>query len=181
MTRRNLAAAGLTIVSIVLLLPGLFKPALTMTASITALGSTREIFRQTQSIVEAVRSLHEAGNDFVAGLILLFSIAVPFAKAVMLAVILAVRAPAMRYRLYLFVRGISKWSMADVFAVGVFIAYLAAKATDNLDAVPGAGFYFFAGYCLISNLAFQLLTVPPPEPAGTGRAGAPPAGVVATG
>jgi uncharacterized paraquat-inducible protein A len=181
MTRRNLAAAALTVASIVLLLPGLFKPALTMTASITALGSTREIFRQTQSIVDAVRSLHDAGNNFVAGLILLFSIVVPFAKAVMLTVILAVKAPVARYRLYLFVRGISKWSMADVFAVGVFIAYLEATATDNLDAVPGAGFYFFAGYCLTSNLAFQFLQVPPPEPAGSGRAGAPPAAAIATG
>jgi uncharacterized paraquat-inducible protein A len=166
MTKRNMAAVGLTAASIALLLPGLFQPALTMTASITALGTTREIFRQTQSIVEAVRRLHEAGNDFVAGLILLFSILVPFAKAVALGVILSLRAPAARYRLYLFVRGISKWSMADVFAVGVFIAYLAAKATDNLDAVAGPGFYLFAGYCLVSNLAFQLLEVrPPPAPA----------------
>jgi uncharacterized paraquat-inducible protein A len=87
---------------------------------------------------------------------------VPFAKALALGVILALRRPHARYRAYLFVRGISKWSMADVFAVGVFIAFLAAKATDNLDAVAGVGFYCFAGYCLVSNLAFQLLHVPPP-------------------
>ena len=52
--------------------------------------------------------------------------------------------------------------MADVFAVGVFIAFLAAKGTDNLDAVAGIGFYCFAGYCLVSNLAFQLLAEPGP-------------------
>jgi uncharacterized paraquat-inducible protein A len=77
---------------------------------------------------------------------------------------LTIRTPATKYRLYLFVRSISKWAMADVFAVGVFIAYLASKATDNLDAVIGTGFYFFVGYCLVSNLAFQFLSIPKPEP-----------------
>jgi uncharacterized paraquat-inducible protein A len=164
MNRSNAVALLLTVVSLVLLVPGLSQPALTMTASITALGTTKEIFRQTQSIVEAVKTLHRAGNDFVAGLIVLFSIVVPFAKAVLLGVILTIRSPASRHQLYLLVRGVSKWSMADVFAVGVFIAFLAAKATDNLDAVAGKGFYFFAGYCLVSNLAFQFLKVPAPAP-----------------
>ena len=58
--------------------------------------------------------------------------------------------------------------MADVFAVGIFIAYLAAIGTDNLDAQAGVGFYCFAGYCLVSNLAFQLLHVPEPGSEGEG-------------
>jgi uncharacterized paraquat-inducible protein A len=162
MTRRNLLAVLLTVVSLGLLWPGLTRPVLTITASVTMLGNTREIFRQTQSIVEAVDKLHASGNTFVAGLILLFSIMVPVIKAVLLGVILSWRAAGPRYRLYRFVRSISKWSMADVFAVGVFIAFLAAKGTDNLDAQAGLGFYCFAGYCLVSNLAFQLLDVPEP-------------------
>ena len=163
MSRRNLLALLLTLVSLILLIPGLTRPVLTITASFTMMGTTREVFRQTQSIVEAVRSLNNSGNTFVAGLILLFSIIVPFTKAIMLGVILAFRRQRVGYRLYLFVRSISKWSMADVFAVGVFIAYLAAKGTDNLDAVAGIGFYCFAAYCLVSNLAFQALHVSDPE------------------
>lgn len=163
MSRRNLLAVLLTIISLVLLLPGLTRPVLTITASVTIMGTTREVFRQTQSIVEAVRSLHNSGNSFVAGLILLFSILVPFTKAVLLGVILLLRRQHSGYRLYRFVRSISKWSMADVFAVGVFIAYLAAIGTDNLDAVAGLGFYCFAGYCLVSNLAFQFLHVDEPQ------------------
>jgi uncharacterized paraquat-inducible protein A len=124
------------------------------------MGTTREIFRQTQSIVEAVRRLHESGNSFVAGLILLFSILVPITKAALLGVVLWHRSLETRGRVYRFVRSISKWSMADVFAVGIFIAFLAAKGTDNLDAVAGLGFYCFAGYCLVSNLAFQVLPAP---------------------
>lgn len=157
-----MVAIGLTLVSLGLLIPGLSQPALTIVASIPFGNKPMEIFRQTQNVVQAVRSLYESGNYFVSVLVLLFSIIVPFIKAALLAVILAIKSPVTKYRLYLFVRSISKWAMADVFAVGVFIAFLASKATDNLDAVIGTGFYYFVGYCLVSNVAFQFLSVPPP-------------------
>ncbi|MDZ4672858.1 MAG: paraquat-inducible protein A [Gemmatimonadota bacterium] len=166
MPTRNWIALALTVVSVALLLPGLQQPMMTITASMEIMGVSRELFRQTQSVIEAVRSLHESGNDFVAGLILFFSVTVPFLKIAAVAVILGIRRPQARYRLYLLVRSISKWAMADVFVVGVFIAMLAAKATDNLDASAESGFYYFAAYCLVSNLAFQFLTIPSPgEPA----------------
>ena len=163
MTTRNMVAVGLTLVSLGLLIPGLLQPALTIVASVPFGNKPMEIFRQTQNVVQAVRSLYESGNYFVSGLVLLFSIIVPFIKAAMLAVILATKAPGPKYRLYLFVRSLSKWAMADVFAVGVFIAFLASKATDNLDAIIGSGFYYFVGYCVLSNVAFQFLSVPAPE------------------
>jgi paraquat-inducible protein A len=166
-TPRNAVAIGLTVVSIGLLIPGLTQPVLTIVASISMMGVTQELFRQTQSVLEAVRTLHDSGNDFVAGLILFFSVTVPFLKALALVIILMLRTPATRYRLYLMVRSLSKWAMADVFAVGVFIAMLAARGSDNLEGTPGPGFYYFAAYCLVSNLAFQLLFIPPPPPIGT--------------
>ena len=160
MTPRNVAAVALTLVSLGLLWPGLTEPVLTITASLSILGKTREVFHQTQSIAESVENLYNAGNVFVAGLIVLFSITVPGIKAALLIAILTAKQYATRRRLFLFVRSVSKWAMADVFVVGVFIAYLAAKATDNLNAIAERGFYFFAAYCLVSNLAFQLLEVP---------------------
>lgn len=160
MTRRNQIASLLTLLSLGCLLPGLTRPVLTITASMSLLGNTRELFRETQSILESVRNLHESGNTFVAGLILLFSILVPFFKSIVLGVILFSRSEHTQARLARFVRAISKWSMADVFAVGTFIAFLAANALDNLDAVVGEGFYYFAAYCLLSNLAFQFLETP---------------------
>jgi paraquat-inducible protein A len=159
MSTRNRLAIALTIVSLALLIPGLRQPMMTITASISLLGQNREIFRQTQSIIQAVRSLWDSGNAFVAGLILLFSVTIPFLKAIAFFVILTLKDVSRRRRLYLTVRSLSKWSMADVFVVGVFIAYLAAVATDNLNAVLETGFYYFVGYCLVSNLAFQLLEV----------------------
>jgi len=159
MRTRNLVAVLLTVVSLAMLIPGLLAPLITITASMDLFGTPRELFRETRSILGAIRSLHDSGNDFVAGLILLFSVLVPTIKALLLVVVLRLRQADTRYRLYLFVRSISKWSMADVFVVGVFIALLAAKATDNLDGVIGRGFYWFTGYSLVSNLAFQFLVV----------------------
>ncbi|MFN2325325.1 MAG: paraquat-inducible protein A [Gemmatimonadales bacterium] len=163
MTTRNQAAVGLTLVSIILLVPGLLQPMLTITASLELMGVSREMMRETQSALQSVRTLHESGNSFVAGLILFFSVIVPFLKVLAFGVILALREPVVRYRLFLFVRSISKWAMADVFVVGVFIAMMAARATDNLHAEAEPGLYYFAAYCLVSNLAFQFLSIPAPS------------------
>lgn len=160
MSPRNIAAVVLTVVSLALLWPGLTQPVLSISATINLLGQSREIFRQTQSIIESVRNLHDSGNDFVAGLILVFSVTVPAIKALLLLAVFTVRRLETRRRLHALVNSVSKWAMADVFAVAVFIAFLAARATDNLHASAERGFYFFAAYCLLSNLAFQLLETP---------------------
>ena len=167
MTTRNWIAVGLTLISLALIIPGLRSDALTITASIPIFNKPTEIFRETQSILRAIRRLYDSKNYFVAGLILLFSVIVPFIKAAMLAVILWAKNPLTKYRLYLAVRSMSKWAMADVFAVGVFIAFMAGNAIDNLDAKIHPGFYYFVAYCLISNLSFQFLHVPPPDQAPT--------------
>jgi uncharacterized paraquat-inducible protein A len=165
MTARNKVAIGLTIVSLALIIPGLQSDALTITATIPLL--KKPIYEETQSILRAVQRLYDSKNYFVAGLVLLFSVIVPFIKAGLLAAIFWVKNPATKYRLYLFVRSVSKWAMADVFAVGIFIAFMAGNAIDNLDARLHPGFYYFIAYCLISNLSFQFLRIPPPqEPTG---------------
>jgi len=167
MTTRNWIAVGLTIVSLALIIPGLRSDALTITASIPIFNKPTKIFEETQSILRAVKRLYDSKNYFVAGLILLFSVIVPFIKMALLGVILRMKSPAGKYRLYLFVRSMSKWAMADVFAVGVFIAFMAGNALDNLDAKLHPGYYYFIAYCLVSNLSFQFLYVPPPDQALT--------------
>lgn len=160
--KRNAVAAALILLSFVLIVPGLTRDLITISASLTVLGQTNEIFRMTRSILQSIRSLHESGNNLVAGLILLFSVIVPFVKGLLLGVSLLMRNTVWRYRLYVFVRSISKWAMADVFVVGVYVAYLSAKATDNLDARIESGFYWFVAYCLVSLLALQFMTIDPP-------------------
>ncbi|HYB96538.1 MAG TPA: paraquat-inducible protein A [Vicinamibacterales bacterium] len=161
MSGRNWIAVVLTLISLALIVPGLRSDALTITATIPLL--KKPLYEETQSILRAIERLYEAKNYFVAGLILLFSVIVPFIKAALLGVILWIKDPATKYRLYLFVRSISKWAMADVFAVGIFIAFMAGNAIDNLDARLHPGFYYFIAYCLVSNLSFQFLHVPNPS------------------
>ncbi len=180
MSTRNRIALLLTALSIVLLIPGLVKPILTITASIEMFGVKRELFTETRSILGAIRTLHNSGNDFVAALILFFSVLVPLVKASLLAPVFLMGDQARRYRLFGFIRSISKWSMADVIAVGVFIALLAAKATDNMTGVAGQGFYYFAAYCIVSNAAFQVLRIDAPAAVAAAAPGAAPAGTTPT-
>jgi hypothetical protein len=129
-----------------------------------------EVYQQTRSIVGSVRQLYDVGSPLPATLILLFSVIVPLTKAALVAWAVFMRSDAMRVRTLRFVEAIAKWSMADVFAVALFIVFLAAQATQQPpgapDAAPpllaftaefGPGFYWFAAYCVFS-LASQQFT-----------------------
>lgn len=163
MSKRNVVAVVLLVVSFALLVPGLTQPLVTISASMQILGMTTELFRETRSILQSISTLHESGDDFVAGLILLFSVIVPFVKGLLLLTALMVRHSAARWGIYTFVRAIAKWSMADVFAVGVFVAYLGARAASNLDAEVHEGFFYFTGYCLVSLVSLQFMHFVEPE------------------
>ena len=106
----------------------------------------------------------------VATLILLFSVIVPLLKAALVAWAVFMAGDRLRRRTLGFVETIAKWSMADVFVVALFIAFLAARAsvtpTQGPNAVAaliafsahfGPGFYWFAAYCVFS-LASQQIT-----------------------
>ena len=128
-----------------------------------------EVYQQTRSILGSVRQLYDVGSPTPATLILLFSVIVPLTKAALVMWAVLHRDPVRRRRTLHFVELIAKWSMADVFAVALIIAYLAARASQsvpspgaapslvNFTAGFGPGFYWFAGYCLVS-LATQQAT-----------------------
>ena len=126
-----------------------------------------EVYHQERSILGSVRNLYEVGSWIPATLILLFSVIVPFTKAGLVAWATFMTDPTQRRRTLDFVEMIAKWSMADVFVVALFIAYLAAQATQSATATGpplvafaatfGPGFYWFTAYCLFS-LASQQYT-----------------------
>lgn len=140
-----------------------------ITASLQQNVTEVEVYEQTRSIVGAVRRLYEVGSPVPATLILLFSVVVPLGKAALVAWAMFLRTSHLRERTTAFVVAIAKWSMADVFVVAIFIAYLAAQAsatpTTGPNAAPaliaftarlGPGFYWFAAYCLFSLAAQQI-------------------------
>jgi paraquat-inducible protein A len=138
-----------------------------LTASLLENVGDVEVFQQTRSIVGSVRRLYEVGSPVPATLILLFSVVVPFVKMALVGWAAFVADETRRQRTLAFVEAIGKWSMADVFVVALFITYLAAMASQSSPAAGpplvafraefGAGFYWFAAYCVFS-LASQQLT-----------------------
>jgi hypothetical protein len=129
-----------------------------------------EVYAQTRSILGSVQHLYEVKSPMPATLILLFSVIVPFGKAMLVLWGTFLKDTARRLKVLAFVETVAKWSMADVFVVAIFIAYLAAQASQTPPGDPtlpppmvaftatfGPGFYWFAAYCLFS-LASQQFT-----------------------
>jgi uncharacterized paraquat-inducible protein A len=118
-----------------------------------------ELFERTQSVLESIDSLFETNNDLVAWLILIFSVVVPILKAVILLAVLTFKNLPFRKYLYKFVSLIGKWSMADVFVVGVLLAFLATGENESIRAELFEGFYYFASYCIISIISIQIMDI----------------------
>lgn len=123
-----------------------------------------EVYQQTRSILGSVRQLYRVGSWVAASLILLFSVVVPFTKLGVTLRALTCADPVRRQRLLRFITSIGKWSMADVFAVALIIAWLAAVASQGnsgsstvlfFEAGFGPGFYWFAAYCVVSLAVTQ--------------------------
>jgi len=120
-------------------------------------------FNKTNSILSTARELYENNHAPVAGLILLFSVGVPLIKALLLLFAHLPFRQTVKRRLLWISAATSKWSMADVFVVAIFVAYLAAngikesRALVDFSSELGSGFYYFLAYCLLSILATQLI------------------------
>ena len=160
MSLRNKISFSLIIISLICLYPGLTNPILTIEigTEIPLLGKLT-LYERTQNIIEAIRSLYQENNGFVASLILFFSIMVPMIKALILIAVLFFRQMKNRLKLYQFVYAIGKWSMADVFVVGIFLAYLSTKTAEGINAQLETGFYYFTAYCIISILSIQVMSL----------------------
>ena len=121
-------------------------------------------FDKTRSILGTAAELRAGGHVPVAALIVLFSVVVPLAKAlVLVAALLPAIPPRGRRRLAAIADASGKWSMADVFVVAIFFAFLAgnglreSRGLVDFEASLGPGFWYFLGYCLVSLLGTQLL------------------------
>jgi len=174
---------ALTLMTFLLLVPGVTLPiySVSITTSLEAsiIGESIEVtvYEQTRSILGTVRELWRSADYLVSFLILFFSIIVPVTKGSMLLASIYVTRQALKRRLVMAVDLIGKWSMADVFVVGVFLAFLATRdqAQANSFSVPvllqqveirmqthlmstlGPGFYCFLSYCLFSVFWTQVM------------------------
>jgi hypothetical protein len=132
-------------------------------------GQRIDVYAQTRSIVGSVQHLYKVGSGMAATLILLFSVIVPLTKSLLVSWAVLQKNLALRRRTLFLVETIAKWSMADVFAVAIIIAWLAAQASQTVpgpnvappvvvfDASFGPGFWWFSAYC-VTSLALQQFT-----------------------
>tara|TARA_Y100001970_G_C14143325_1_gene808441 strand:- start:840 stop:1379 length:540 start_codon:yes stop_codon:yes gene_type:complete len=148
---RNTISFILLIASFILLYFGVTEPMMKISAEYAG----QEVFKYKQSILEAVDTLYEGGYLLVAFLILFFSVMIPVFKGIVILWVFFFGEVNNKSSAHNFIFSIGRWSMADVFAVGVFIAYLGSKASNMLDATLEVGFYYFTGYCIVSLLSLQ--------------------------
>ncbi len=183
-THRHLILWGMILISLVCLHVGLFAPMMeigaydqdvdlgdipikanVMSLSIEVkLNQTFEgdmyFYYQSKSVVELIEALLRQNNYVVGISILVFSILFPLAKLFLLISFLVLPVAGRWKPLQHFVNYSGKWSMADVFVVAIFLAYLAFEnmqvgipTTSNVMV----GLYFFLAYCMISIAATTLL------------------------
>ncbi len=124
---------------------------------------TTTVYEQKQTIAVTVSFLFENKNYLAGTLIFLFSVCIPIAKALLFFVALFA-SPRIAGGILAFINGIGKWSMADVFLVAIYTAYLAARSSEGVgqaihfETEYGPGFYWFAAYCVFSLGAQQIAT-----------------------
>ncbi len=114
------------------------------------------LFNEKRSVLGTLHSLWESANYLPFLLIFFFGIIVPLLKSAIIFYILLGKNVALKWQKIVSV--VSKWAMADVFAISIFIAFLGAKAMKNTMASLESGFYYFTGYVLLSALIVGFLT-----------------------
>jgi len=154
MGRQKTVLLLLHLLSMVLLVLGLYKDMLQIDISAHFIVEIK-LFNENRSILGVLQSLWQSSNYFPFVLILIFGIIIPLIKSVTIFYLLLSKKTAHYY--YLFINSISKWAMADVFAISIFVAFLGANAMDNTKAVVMDGYYYFTAYVLLSALITHLL------------------------
>ena len=123
-------------------------------------GGADTVYVQEQTILVTIRYLFENRGYLVATLLFLFSVCIPIGKVLVFLWAIHARS-VVRERLLAFINVIGKWSMADVFVVAIYAAYLGAKSSIGVgqpihfETSYGPGFYWFTAYCIVSLAAQQ--------------------------
>lgn len=175
------AIGGLTAVSVVLLVLGITLPMIDIDARLESFTFTllnepidfdeQVIYFQSKSIVEVTKTLWESGGldlKAVGTLVFLFSIIFPFSKLILSGLILFVDRVKRSQVAQNIIFHLGKWSMADVFVVAIFMAYIgmygvissqlssisqnrggfAIETVNYSNLSPGA--FYFTAYTILS-------------------------------
>jgi len=133
----KLSMLWITVVSTVFLVMGLLLPMIDLDARLSQVDlaimgesvhfDEQVMYFQSKSIIDVTQTLLEgSGIDLklVGLLILLFSIVLPFAKMILTTVFLYMGKSRQSKLIKTIIFYLGKWSMADVFVVAIFMAYI---------------------------------------------------------
>lgn len=112
------------------------------------------LFNEKRSVIGMLQKLWTDKSYWPFTLIFSFGIIIPLLKSALLYYIILVKDHDLKWRRL--VSAISKWAMADVFAISIFVAFLGANAMQNTRAFLEPGFYYFSGYVLLSGIVAML-------------------------
>jgi hypothetical protein len=118
-----------------------------------------QAYNNTRSVWGTVEELSRSGNLPVAFLIVFFSLVIPVFKLLLQSCSLFVEQAGLRNALLTTNAALSKWSMSDVFVMGLLVAFMAGSASGQMGdmltmyATLEPGFYYFLAYCLFSIAA----------------------------
>jgi len=122
-----------------------------------------QAYSSTRSMWGTVEELARTGNAAVAFLIVFFSLVIPVFKLLLQSITMFISQAQPRGYLLWLNAVLGKWSMSDVFVMGLLVAFMAGRASDQvgdlltMNAELGPGFYYFLAYCLFSIVASGLL------------------------
>lgn len=145
---------SLHIVSLVLLGLGWVKDILHIDISVHYIIDLN-LFSENRSVLGMLKKLWQDGNYWPWLLIFLFGIIIPLVKSGIIFYLLLGKKPDIKWQR--FVSAISKWAMADVFTISIFVAFLGANAMQSTNATLQPGFYFFSGYVILSGIVAMFI------------------------
>ena len=184
------AVVVLMLFCLAMLAGGVLSPMLEVEVRVTKLDATllgtpiefhdQSLYYRSKTVLEVSQTLIQMGRPemtLVAVLVILFSVVFPALKMLALGVCLF-RLALLRTNRFvkLLAFELSKWSMADVMALAIFMSFVAfngviGSAWDGLRGVPNVqevliptnaskilpGYYLFVGFCVSSILLSKKL------------------------
>ena len=142
-----------------------FQPLLQSLVSQLQVEGSVTVFKSTRSLWSTMSELVSNGHVLVGLLIGMFGVLIPVFKILLVSFSLFTKQARLKQASLKLSSTLSKWSMSDVFVMGLIVAFLAINANEyavntvRMTATLGSGFYFFVAYCLSAIAAAQLMAL----------------------
>ena len=142
-----------------------FQPLLQSLVSQLQVEGSVTVFKSTRSLWSTMSELVSNGHVLVGLLIGMFGVLIPVFKILLVSFSLFTKQARLKQTSLKLSSTLSKWSMSDVFVMGLIVAFLAINANEyavntvRMTATLGSGFYFFVAYCLSAIAAAQLMAL----------------------